>query len=109
MFLIIPAISISAAWLIVDNIWMQLPYWMVAPIRLPWYMYRYLPQTTYFLGSILGREKLLAYIIFTLLILTVLSGILTFVYAVIYRVIGPPRYSPVDAPPPKVKVKRYRR
>jgi hypothetical protein len=109
MFLIIPVISIAAAWLIVDNIWTRLPYWMIAPIRLPWFMYRYLPQPTYLLASILGRERLLAYIIFTLLILIVLSGILSFAYAIIYRLIGPPRYSPIDAPPPKAKVKRYRR
>lgn len=109
MFLVIPIISIATAWLVVDKIWTLLPYWMIAPIRLPWFMYRYLPETTFFLASILSREKLVAYILFTLLFVFIFGGVLSFVYAVVYRVIGPPRYSPIDAPPPKVKVKRYKR
>lgn len=109
MFLVIPIISIATAWLVVDKIWTLLPYWMIAPIRLPWFMYRYLPQATFFLASILGRERLVAYSLFTLLFVFIFGGVLSFVYAVVYRVIGPPRYSPIDAPPPKVKVKRYKR
>lgn len=109
MAIIIPAISVIIAWLIVDATWTRLPYWLVAPISLPEFMYRYLPQVANVVGSILYRPKLLAYVLFTIFALLILTGILSVVYALIYRFIGPPRYSPVDAPPPKGKVKRYKR
>jgi quinol-cytochrome oxidoreductase complex cytochrome b subunit len=40
-------------------------------------------------------------IIFTLVILILLSGILSLFYSILYRFIGPPRLSPLDAPPIK--------
>lgn len=107
--IIIPAISIIIAWLIVDANWTRLPNWLVAPIVLPELMYRYLPQVANVIGPILYRPKLPAYALFTILALLILTGILSVVYALIYRFIGPPRYSPVDALPPKGKVKRYKR
>ncbi len=50
-----------------------------------------------------------AIITFFLGLLLVFSGVLSFIYAVIYRLIGPPRYTPLDAPAPKVRTKRYTR
>jgi hypothetical protein len=44
---------------------------------------------------------------FTLTIL--LGGIFALVYAFVYRLVGPPLYSGLDAPPPNVKTKRYKR
>jgi hypothetical protein len=34
-------------------------------------------------------------------------GVLTVLYAVVYRLFGPPRYSPLDAPMPKAPPKRW--
>jgi hypothetical protein len=42
-------------------------------------------------------------------ILVLLTGIFSLIYVVILQVIGPPRYSELDAPPPKHKVKAYKR
>jgi hypothetical protein len=50
-----------------------------------------------------------ALVLFFLVILLVLSGILSFSYAAVYRVVGPPRYTSEDAPAPRVKTKRYTR
>src|SRR5688572_3104846 len=44
--------------------------------------------------------------LFFLVILLLLSGILSFTYAAVYRVIGPPRYTSEDAPAPRVRTKR---
>jgi len=30
-------------------------------------------------------------------------------YAFVYRLVGPPRYGPLDVPPPNVKLKKYKR
>lgn len=48
-------------------------------------------------------------LVFTFMFILVLSGILSIVYASIYRVIGPPRYGPLDEPAPKIRAKRYKR
>ena len=42
-------------------------------------------------------------------ILVLLSGIFSLVYVAILQFIGPPRYSQIDAPPPKYKAKPYKR
>ncbi len=47
-----------------------------------------------------------AQMLFFVLLLIAFSGILSFIYAVIYRVIGPPRYTQIDAPPPPDRPKR---
>jgi hypothetical protein len=47
--------------------------------------------------------------LFFLIIVLLLSGLISFVYAMIYRVIGPPRYLPDDAPAQRISTKRYKR
>ncbi len=42
---------------------------------------------------------LYAKLIMTVVVSAALFGMLTFVYAIVYRVVGPPRYSRIDAPP----------
>jgi hypothetical protein len=46
---------------------------------------------------------------FFLIIVLLLSGILSFGYALIYRMIGPPRYTSLDEPAPRVNVRKTRR
>ena len=41
--------------------------------------------------------------------IVILGGIFSLVYAVMYRAVAPSRYGPMDAPPPKVKIKKYKR
>ena len=38
-----------------------------------------------------------------------IGGVISVIYALMYRFIGPSRYGPTDAPPPKIKTKRYTR
>lgn len=60
----------------------------------------------YWISSI---QNLRAHILFFLLLLLVFSGIMSVLYAVLYRVVGPPRYTALDAPAPKAKVRKYTR
>jgi hypothetical protein len=48
-------------------------------------------------------------IVFTILYTIAISGLLSVVYAVVFRIVGPPRYGPLDLPQPHVKVGRYKR
>jgi hypothetical protein len=55
------------------------------------------------------QTHLTANIIFTIAITIVIGGIMSVIYGYVYTLFGPPRYGPTDAPPPRVKVKRYKR
>jgi hypothetical protein len=61
------------------------------------------------LGAIEGTPNLYAILAFTIIYIIAGAAILSFLYALVYRIIGPPRYGPLDAPPPKVAVGRYKR
>ena len=59
-----------------------------------------------YLSSIPYLEAL---IMFFLLFLLLFSGLFTVLNAILYRQFGPPRYSPVDAPPPTQKATKRSR
>jgi hypothetical protein len=58
---------------------------------------------------IAGIPDFPALALFTLLFLLIISGVMSFGYAVAYRVIGPPRYTSVDAPASREHSRRYTR
>jgi len=55
------------------------------------------------------QNNLIANVIFAIAITVVIGGVMSVLYGYIYTIFGPPRYGPTDAPPPKVKAKRYKR
>ncbi len=59
--------------------------------------------------SISNYPNLEAQLVFFLTVLIIFSGVMSVVYAMIYRVVGPPRYSPLDAPAQRVRTRRYKR
>jgi hypothetical protein len=59
-----------------------------------------------FLGSL---KDVLAMVIFFVATLIVVSGLVGFIYTAIYQVVGPARYSELDAEPTKRKTREYRR
>ena len=65
-----------------------------------------LSSVGYFLQS---QQNLYAILLITILYIVVIGAILSLVYSFLWRYIGPPRYGPLDAPPPKIAVKRYKR
>ncbi len=76
----------------------QTPEWLqVAPV---------LAQVFRFL---FGRYAILATLGLTVLYIIFFAGILTVIYAFMYRMATPSRYGPMDAPPPRIKIKKYKR
>ena len=63
-------------------------------------------RVAYFLS---GIPYLKALLIFFVLMLIVFSGVFAVLNAVAYRIVGPPRYTRLDAPAPRVKTKKYTR
>jgi len=47
--------------------------------------------------------------LFFVVFMLLFSSVFTLINAILYRTFGPPRYSPLDAPAPRVKTKRYTR
>ena len=91
LIVLLPIISYAGSVLIVDanelHQWIMIPHELTGPSQYP-FLYAYLVSTG--LLVILGFT-----VIFS-------------VYALFYRIIGPPRHGPLDAPPPK-KVRRRKR
>jgi len=76
----------------------QTPDWMwIAPV---------VAQTFQFL---FGRPGILATLVLTFIYILLIGGILTVFYSYMYQLTAPSRYGPMDAPPPRVKVKKYKR
>lgn len=58
---------------------------------------------------LLVQDNLVANLVFAIAITVVIGGLMSIIYGYIYSIFGPPQYGPQDAPPIRVKVKRYKR
>jgi len=60
-------------------------------------------------SPIANTENLYAIIFVSVIYMMLLGGVISLVYAIIYRIVNPRKYGPLDAPPPKYKAKKYTR
>lgn len=101
---LLAALTVQAA---VAGHW-PMPYQLMGNPRMPDLLWK-VPG----LGSILAflerQPNLFAIMAITVVYVVVAGAIMSVAYAILYRFVGPPRYGPLDAPPPKVNVGRYRR
>ncbi|MFN3491371.1 MAG: hypothetical protein ACK40V_04035 [Anaerolineales bacterium] len=111
MMLIIPVISIAAAVLTIDyglaNKW-TIPYQLLGFPRYPDWFYASNGLMT-ILSPITNTRHFYAYAVTSILYMILLGGMMSVLYAFMYRLVGPPQYGPLDVPPPKVKLKKYKR
>lgn len=56
-----------------------------------------------------AQNNLEVNLVFTIVLIVIIGGIMTLIYGYMYTLFGPPKYGPQDAPPIRVKVKRYKR
>ena len=111
MFIILPIMSGAAAWELVNGAGKDLSFivGMRGNLQLPGTLYT-LPYISWAAAKISSIPNLPAMTIFFLLILILFSGIVSMLYAMIYRMIGPPRYTQIDAPAPRVTtIKKHKR
>lgn len=111
MMLLVPVMAGAAAVVMTElGFQMRWPfmYELSGTVRLPDVLYN-LPVINNLANFISGIPNLRALALFFVLFVIAFSGVLSVLYAIIYRMFGPPRYTPLDAPPPKVKAKRYKR
>lgn len=111
MVIIVPIMSWGAATETVDLALKQgwpLIYDFPGSLALPEILYT-LPIIGPISSFISSIANLPAIATFFLIILVLLVGVLSFIYAIIYRVVGPPRYMPNDAPAQRIRTKKYKR
>jgi hypothetical protein len=111
MLLIVPVISIAAGYetiVFALNKGYTVPYQLLGTPRFPDLFYQSTGMMT-LLRPIIAIKHFYAYAVASIMYMILLSGIMSFVYALVYRMVGPGRYGPLDAPPANVKVKPYKR
>jgi hypothetical protein len=112
LMIIIPAISIAASSLTVDYLsspgFRLIPRQLLGKPRLPDFVYRSDGLTT-ILKPLTGIEDLYAILAVGILYMILLSGVISVIYAAVYSAVGPSRYGPTDAPPPRIKVSKKSR
>lgn len=111
IMVIMPIISGAATMVLLDfgqsQKWPFL-YQLSGFIRFPGVFYQ-IPLVMVAANYISSIPNLKALILFFVLFMMLFSSVFTFINALLYRMFGPPRYSPLDAPAPRVKTKRYTR
>jgi len=111
IMLISPIISWAAAMVLVDfgksQKWSMM-YALAPTVHFPDSFYT-TPVISVAANYLSRIPYLQAIVLFTVVFMILFSGIFSFINAILYRMIGPPRYTALDAPAPRVKTKRYTR
>ncbi|MBI5353369.1 MAG: hypothetical protein HZB50_12080 [Chloroflexi bacterium] len=101
------AIGISTINYAIEKKW-QLPYQLVGYMELPDYFYKSSGLIQVF-GPLTRIPNLYAYISASLLFTILIGGLISTIYAIVYSFVGPSRYGPTDAPPPRFVAKKKSR
>jgi hypothetical protein len=110
LMLVVPAISYLIAYAFLQEAknlgWV--PQELLGRIKFPEWMFGvpFLDTIARFFGSLKDPWAMLIFFFATLFIL---SGLISLVYSAFYQLLGPPRYSDKDAPPPRWKGKETKR
>lgn len=111
MMILIPVIAIAAGYETINfalRSGYPVPYELLGTPRYPDLFYKS-SGLMIILSPITGIRHFYAYAVATLMYMVALGGFTSVGYAFAYRMVGPSRYGALDAPPPNVKVKPYKR
>ena len=110
LIIIVPVLSYAAAELSFPFFLNQgvIPREMLFTPRVPDWLWL-APVLAQIVQSIIGRYGFFAIVVLTFLYILLIGTIISIFYAFLYRILVPKRYGPMDAPPPRIKVKKYKR
>lgn len=107
MMVIIPVISAAAGSITVDFILglnpRFFPHQLLGRPQLPDLFYKS-DNLMKLLKPLTEIKNLYAIVIVSIVYMILISGVISVIYAAVYSAVGPSRYGPTDAPPPKIKV-----
>ena len=111
MIVVVPILAYGAAVLLVNYAigqnWPLPPDWIGRPTIHP--LLLKLQGLAPVWNFLLQQNNLIANVVIAAAITILIGGIMSIIYGYLYSIFGPPRYGPQDAPPIRVKVKRYKR
>jgi hypothetical protein len=110
MMVVVPILSYGIALLLlpyVNNRWRFPPSWL-EPVSIPPYLLGIKILEPVW-NILLRQDNFIAVLVLTIAIIVVIGAAMSILYGYIYKFFGPPQYGPQDAPPMRVKVKRYKR
>jgi hypothetical protein len=111
MMIVVPILAYGTALLLVDygirQRWPIPPSWL-QPITIHPLLFR-LRNLEPVWNFLLVQDNLIAVLVFTIVIIVVVGSLMSVLFGYLYSIFGPPLYGPQDAPPIRVKVKRYKR
>ena len=109
LILIVPTISYFAALLTLASPARDyIPPQLLDSQTFPPYLYS-TPTLADIFTWLASIQDLYAIVLVTAMYTMVVGGLISWLYSVAYRMVNPKRYGPTDAPPPNVKVKKYKR
>lgn len=111
MIVIVPIMSYGLAAITANIAFAQnwpLPYQLLGRPVTPSFLWS-LPGLVPILAAIESIDNLYLLLALTLLYIVVLGAIISFGYALVYQIAGPPRLGPLDVERPDIKVKKYKR
>jgi hypothetical protein len=108
---IIPLVSYGSAVLLVNygvkKGWPIPPDWLGTPTIYP--LLLKLQGMRVVWDFLRAQTNLMANLFFAVAIAIVIFGVISILYGFLFKLMGPPQYGPNDAPPIRIKVKRYKR
>ena len=111
IILMVPVLSFGISTILVQlapSLGIQIPVELLGRPLMPDIMFQ-VPGLVGILNWIQSLDNLYAILVGTFTVTVIFGGVLAFGYALIYRFIGPPRYTSLDAPSSNFKVKKYKR
>jgi hypothetical protein len=112
LMIIVPLFSFGLAYAVIDMAfntgWPPLPYEWVAAPTVPGFITAS-PELNQYLGPILGAPGFWGIIIFTVIFTIIVGALVSFIYAIIQKYMGPSMYGPTDIAPEHRKIKKYTR
>ena len=111
IMLVIPVLSFGISTILIQaapSMGIQLPVELLGRPLMPEYMFA-VPGLVGFFKWLESIDNLYALLLGTFIVAVLLSAVLALIYAFVYRIVGPPRYTELDAPIDNVKVRRYKR
>ena len=111
MIVVVPLLSYAlAAWTVgfaASKNW-PMPYQLMGFPVMPALLFKsdaLIPILTF----IQAQQDLYAKLLIAVIYVVLFGALLSLIWSMAYKVIGPPRYGPLDAPPSRVAPKRYKR
>lgn len=85
---------------------LPLPVQLLKPVIFSYYENAYVDRIVYRVNDFLNGRLLYGELFFTVIFMVLGFGLLSIIYGVFYRLLGPPRYGPLDVPPIKKSERR---